>query len=329
MLSVSWGPLVTPTLTTVSPASGTQGNTVNATLTGTNFIVGATTVNVSGTGITVQNTSVSNATTLTVDFVLAADATVSARTVSVTTAGGTSGTQTFTVISSAYTQTFLQAAALTTDLTTYTFSAQNLGAADAARCIVAAIHSRATLTTAFTISSVTINAVSASIPLQISNTASNANVVGFAIAAVPTGTSGDVVVVLSRAGVRAAVALWSTTGLPCGESPNDTDSSTATNPSVLLNVPANGFALGACSIGGNSTTTWTGLAEDYDAVSESALNYTGAGDDFAVAQSNLTLTCDSGASNEPAGVFASWGPAAAPGPDPGGTPAGVIGGGVF
>ena len=38
----------TPTLTSVSPNQGILGTTVAVTLTGTNFVVGATTVNVGG-----------------------------------------------------------------------------------------------------------------------------------------------------------------------------------------------------------------------------------------------------------------------------------------
>ena len=44
-----------PTLTSVTPNQGIQGSTVAVTLTGTNFVVGATTVNVSGGGVTVNN----------------------------------------------------------------------------------------------------------------------------------------------------------------------------------------------------------------------------------------------------------------------------------
>ena len=40
------------------------------TLTGTNFVVGATTVNVSGAGVTVTNVVVGSATSLTASFVL-------------------------------------------------------------------------------------------------------------------------------------------------------------------------------------------------------------------------------------------------------------------
>ena len=60
------------------------------TLTGTNFVVGATTVNVTGGGVTVANVVVSSATSLTVDIVVEATATTGAHTVTVTTAGGTS-----------------------------------------------------------------------------------------------------------------------------------------------------------------------------------------------------------------------------------------------
>ena len=59
-----------PTLTSVSPNQGTQGTTVAVTLTGTNFVVGATTVTVGGGGVTVTNVVVSSATSLTANFVI-------------------------------------------------------------------------------------------------------------------------------------------------------------------------------------------------------------------------------------------------------------------
>ena len=67
------------------------------TLTGTNFVVGATTVAVGGGGVTVTNVVVGSATSLTANFVLDPAAAAGPRTVTVTTAGGTSGAQTFTV----------------------------------------------------------------------------------------------------------------------------------------------------------------------------------------------------------------------------------------
>ena len=88
-----------PTLTSVSPNQGTQGTTVAVTLTGTNFVVGATTVNVSGADVTVNTVVVGSTTSLTANFVIGAAAATGARSVTVTTAGGTSGGQTFTIIS--------------------------------------------------------------------------------------------------------------------------------------------------------------------------------------------------------------------------------------
>jgi hypothetical protein len=90
-------PLGAPTLTNISPAQGARGTTVTVTLTGTNFVVGATTVAVAGDGVAVNSVSVSSSTSLTATFVLDSAATVGARTVTVTTAGGTSGGQPFTI----------------------------------------------------------------------------------------------------------------------------------------------------------------------------------------------------------------------------------------
>lgn len=86
-----------PTLAAILPGAGVQGTTANMSFSGTNFLAGATTVNVSGTGITVQNVSVSSPTTMTADFVIASGATLADRTITVTTAGGTSGAQTFSL----------------------------------------------------------------------------------------------------------------------------------------------------------------------------------------------------------------------------------------
>jgi 6-phosphogluconolactonase (cycloisomerase 2 family) len=90
--------LPAPGLTGLSLTTGAQTGTQTITLTGTNFQAGATTVGVTGTGVTVSNVNVSSGTTLTADFAVAGGATISARNVSVTTAGGTSGTQAFNVI---------------------------------------------------------------------------------------------------------------------------------------------------------------------------------------------------------------------------------------
>jgi hypothetical protein len=86
-----------PTLTSVAPNTGNQGTTVGVTLTGTNFVSSGTTIAVSGAGVTVSGVSVASPTSLTATFAIGWSAAIGTRTVTVTTASGTSGAQTFTV----------------------------------------------------------------------------------------------------------------------------------------------------------------------------------------------------------------------------------------
>ena len=85
-----------PTLTSISPASGVQGTTVPVTLTGTNFVAGAT-VATNNPGIAVSPATVVSATQITATFTIAANAAPGAANVTVTTSGGTSGAVAFTV----------------------------------------------------------------------------------------------------------------------------------------------------------------------------------------------------------------------------------------
>lgn len=83
----------TPTLTNVTPSSGPEGTIV--TLTGTNFVVGATDVNFDTEVVDAADVTVTSATSAT--CAVPPDLLVGTTDVSVTTAGGTSGTQTFTL----------------------------------------------------------------------------------------------------------------------------------------------------------------------------------------------------------------------------------------
>jgi len=85
-----------PTLTSVSPASGVQGGSVPVTLTGTNFVSGATVSTTNG-GITVGSVTVVSATQITATFTIGGSAALGTTNVTVTTSGGASGAQTFTV----------------------------------------------------------------------------------------------------------------------------------------------------------------------------------------------------------------------------------------
>ena len=85
-----------PTLASISPASGVIGTAVPVTLTGTN-LTNASAITVSGAGVTASNLVVVNGTTVTATFTIAVNAQLTARNVSITTPGGTSGTVAFTV----------------------------------------------------------------------------------------------------------------------------------------------------------------------------------------------------------------------------------------
>jgi hypothetical protein len=87
-----------PTLTSISPTSGsrTGAQPVAVTLTGTH-LTGTTAISVSGTGITVSGLTVVSDTQVTANFTIVSTAALTARTVSVTAAGATSNTETFTV----------------------------------------------------------------------------------------------------------------------------------------------------------------------------------------------------------------------------------------
>jgi len=86
-----------PALTSISPTSGARGTSVAITLTGSG-LTGTTAINVSGAGVTVSGLTVVNDTSVTATFTITAGAGLTARTVSVTAPGGTSNTETFTVV---------------------------------------------------------------------------------------------------------------------------------------------------------------------------------------------------------------------------------------
>jgi hypothetical protein len=90
------GNVAPPTLTAINPISGARATTVAVTLTGTN-LTGTQSIAVSGSGVTVSGITIVNATTVTANFAIAANATSSPRTVTITTNGGTSGAVAFTV----------------------------------------------------------------------------------------------------------------------------------------------------------------------------------------------------------------------------------------
>jgi hypothetical protein len=88
-----------PTLSSITPNSGESRRDVDVMLVGTNFVAGQTAVNISGKGVSVSRIVIVGNTMLTARFTIKKNAESGARGVTVTTAGGTSNTVTFTVTS--------------------------------------------------------------------------------------------------------------------------------------------------------------------------------------------------------------------------------------
>lgn len=205
------------------------------------------------------------------------------------------------------TASFLQGASDASNLTTYTFATQNLGTAAGGRYIAVGIGARGT-NSGLTISTVTIAGVSATETIQVTNSASSNNVSGIYIAAVPTGTTGDVVVTFSVGVLRCAIQMYRLVGID-SITASDTGTSTALDPTTSIDVPAGGVAIGAANCSNATTATWTGITEDYDSQTE-AWTGSSAFNTFASVQTGLTVTCEFVGPSNSAGVFASWGEAA-------------------
>jgi hypothetical protein len=206
---------------------------------------------------------------------------------------------------------YLQTAADSANASTYTYTSQSLGAAAADRYIVVGVASRIGAAS-LTLSSLTVGGVTATIVDQRSATGvasgGTATTLGaLAIAAVPTGTTGNVVVNLSATALRCVVSMWRFDGLASATAFAAGDSA-ATAPTINLDIPANGAAVGIITAGysGSLTASWTGLTEQYDATTE-ALAVSSASDAIISAETGRTVTGTfTGTPFEPVGVFASW-----------------------
>lgn len=208
--------------------------------------------------------------------------------------------------------TFVASTADTTNAAQYTFTNHAIGTAADDRCVVVAIHS-GIANAVSTITGVTIGGNAATVVYQQdADVGSNSRVSAIAALLVTAGTTATIVVDLSGTANRIRIGTFTLTGTEDCTTLADSDFSEATDPSVALDVPENGSALGVCTDGGNATTTWAGITEAYDHSDESALMVsTAAADDFAAAQTGLTMTCDLVSTGDSAeiGVFVSWGPA--------------------
>lgn len=197
-------------------------------------------------------------------------------------------------VAAAVTTTFLSGNDLVDNASaTKTWAGLSLGTAASDRKIIVGVTRRIGTGT-LVINTLTVGGVSAT-KIATFNIASGYQI-DFWGAAVPTGTTGDVVVNVAEAGVgRISVMLWRTVGL---QSFTATDSKTDNTISsrtlaVSLNVSAKGagFAATYFNQGNLATTVWSGLGEDYStASSDGGARVDGAHTDYATAQTGLSVS---------------------------------------
>ncbi len=202
------------------------------------------------------------------------------------------------------TVSFASSAVSAANQTTYTFSGLALGAAAANRKIVVA----ATANTE-TVSTITVAGISAT--LQVAEEPNFVSEIW--LAAVPTGTTGDVVVTWTGAVFRCGVGVWATYDM--SSTLNDSAVSTSGNPTTAsINCPAGGVVIAGVYVNtvadtGPPTFTWTNLTEGYDEGIEDSKAHTGAATAFATEQTGLTVTATPSETTTTQSLsVVSWGP---------------------
>lgn len=157
---------------------------------------------------------------------------------------------------------YREAAIISTDLTTYTFSSKNFGAPHPKRCVIVGITCDGSSPA---ISTVTAGGVSAT---SVITTISGNNRAAIYIARVPGQITGDIVVTLTQSETNCTVAAF--TAILNSTTAAATNSATGT-ANVTLTIPTYGFAVMAMSEGTAAALTDSGgMTEVFDSPSEGA-----------------------------------------------------------
>ena len=194
------------------------------------------------------------------------------------------------VLSSNASVTYVTATHSSATATAYTFSAHNIGTAASDRFVVVGIFGLHNGGGTGTISSVTIGGSTATLLNKLSDYSLIGNW-GLYGLTVTSGTTADIIVTFDRAMEGASIAVWNINGL-ISVTPTDTQSATATSGavSVTLNIQSGGVGL---AVGGrqsvNTTYTWGGLTEDFDASMDAASD-SGSGASLYSAAGNSALS---------------------------------------
>lgn len=188
-------------------------------------------------------------------------------------------------------------------LATYTFSACDLGAADADREIVAIVSSRDFGGATF--SSVTIGGVTATADTVRLAGENSADIQVFR-AIVPTGTTGDIVVNTSGGGSIQGVriAVYRMIG-PISIEDSATISGTTVEPTLTISVVAGGVIAGSCLRPQSSQAlTYTSGADDDATGDDGYHQVTVASREITATDASYDVVCDQGTNGHKPAAFA-------------------------
>jgi len=147
--------------------------------------------------------------------------------------------------------------------TTYTFSSADLGTADADRYIYVAVEGARATAGSRTVSTMTINGVSASFVVRQQSV--NLNAHEFWYAAVPTGSTGDIVVTFNSSMHNAAIGVWSVTGSHSVIYSNGDNTVSGSAISTTFAGSENSVTLlSSYDAGSNISASWSPATEKYD-----------------------------------------------------------------
>ncbi|NKB58988.1 MAG: hypothetical protein GKS00_21895 [Alphaproteobacteria bacterium] len=194
-----------------------------------------------------------------------------------------------------------------TNLSAYTFSSQDLGPADATRHIVIGAAWRRNSISP-TLTGITVGGVSCTIAdgSKLDGTISGC---ALGIVAVPTGTTGDVVITLSNTCSGCGISVWALTNLDSATPVGTSEASSTTTDLALpaLSTEAQGVALFvAVSEDNNLTFTWVNPTKDFQSVIESGGGTTFSGANMQTDGTNVSENVQSTGSSVKYAVAASW-----------------------
>lgn len=185
------------------------------------------------------------------------------------------------------------------NLSTYTFSGQSIGTASSNRLVVVAVAtSDASSESGSLPDGVTIGGSSAALIFGFASGSNERQAVSFWYLKVPADTTADIVVSMSDAQVRCAIAVYRVTGgrTALANKSSAGNSSTTTNPSTSISYSTSNVGISGIIGQGTSSFSWgSNASED---VSDTSFDGGNASFSFATITGGAIVDCTCGASRE-------------------------------